>query len=133
MLVVGRIVVSIGAMRTAASGMMRGITGKIVRHVVREIDAMLSAQADERQHELADQDRSTDHRAHQKQQRHGPSSASLKTSVSITNSPANANSCPPPASSGMDCVKSNATWAFVKFKAAWMCGLRRQTSRPKSG
>lgn len=39
---------------------MSGVAGKIVRHVIAKINVMLAAQADKREHELADQDRAAD-------------------------------------------------------------------------
>ncbi len=65
--VVAVVTVTIGVLRT---NLMSGVAGKIVRHVMAKINAMLAAQADKREHELADQDRAADDGAEQKEDTH---------------------------------------------------------------
>ena len=67
----GIVTISISALSIAGNKIMSGIAGKIVRQVVREIEPMIAADPDQGQHELADQDGSTNDRADQKKPSHG--------------------------------------------------------------
>jgi len=87
---------SIGVVRTTAPSVMPRATAKIVRNIMAEIDPMIATQAHQRQHELADQNRAADHRADQKEPRHGPTlpGAGKEKKTLASSSPLPGNYCP---------------------------------------
>lgn len=67
MRVVAVVAGTIGILRT---NVMSGVAGKIMRHVVTEIDPVLAAKADQRENELADENRAADDGAEQEKDTH---------------------------------------------------------------
>jgi hypothetical protein len=106
--VAGIMVAAIRAMGITPTNIMSGATGKIMPHIVAQIDTMLTAQAHQGEHKLAYEYGASDHRADQEKRCHGrPSATFEKMSTLPVFRP------PPPilaakASSDTQCPKSNS-------------------------